>query len=82
MAVDLTLVDSLGKELDMGTPFDHFGEEAHHAFTDLSDSILTNRKLLKEGMEAAGFTALRTEWWHYLYGEKLKYPLGNADLCK
>src|SRR5687767_1793536 len=28
-AVDLTICDSTGKELDMGTEFDHFGEESH-----------------------------------------------------
>ncbi|MEO1485018.1 MAG: M15 family metallopeptidase [Bacteroidota bacterium] len=64
-AVDITLVDSTGTELDMGTEFDFFGKKAHHDFMDLPETILANRKLLKETMEANGFWGIRTEWWHY-----------------
>ncbi|MBO4739706.1 MAG: M15 family metallopeptidase [Bacteroidales bacterium] len=71
-AVDLTLVDSLGNKLDMGTDFDFFGEAAH---TDkekilLDKGILTaqqvaNRQLLRRVMKKAGFSVLPTEWWHF-----------------
>lgn len=64
-AVDITLVDLDGKELDMGTDFDFFGKRAYHDNLDLPEIILTNRKLLKETMEAYGFWSIRTEWWHY-----------------
>lgn len=64
-AVDLTLVDADGNELDMGTPFDFFGPKAAHTFAELPQNIRDNRRLLKETMEANGFTALKTEWWHY-----------------
>lgn len=65
-AVDITLIDlATGKELTMPTPFDDFTEKAGHHYTDLPDSILQNRKLLKTTMEKYGFVALRTEWWHY-----------------
>lgn len=77
-AVDVTLVDQQGKPLDMGTEFDHFGIEAHHSHTEgLSEQVLANRKLLREGMEAYGFFPIRTEWWHYNYGPAKQYPLGN-----
>jgi zinc D-Ala-D-Ala dipeptidase len=66
-AVDLTLVDSFGIELDMGTPFDFFGPEAHHTFTNLPESVLANRKLLKETMEKHNFKSIYSEWWHYNY---------------
>ncbi len=66
-AVDITLVDLNGNELDMGTAYDHFGEEAHHAYTNFSDEVLANRKLLRETMEKHGFWTIRTEWWHYNY---------------
>jgi len=70
-AVDLTIVDAEGKQLDMGTPFDFFGEEAHHAYTKLSKEVLANRKLLKETMQAVELNPIRTEWWHYSFrGEK------------
>ena len=64
-AVDITLVDLEGNELDMGTDFDFFGKKAYHDNLDLPETILTNRKLLKETMEAHGFWSIRTEWWHY-----------------
>lgn len=64
-AVDITLVDMEGNELDMGTDFDFFGKRAYHDNMDLPQKILDNRKLLKETMEAHGFWSIRTEWWHY-----------------
>ncbi len=64
-AVDITLVDLDGNELDMGTDFDFFGKKAYHDNFDLPQNILDNRKLLKETMEAYGFWSIRTEWWHY-----------------
>ena len=81
-AVDITLVDKDGKELDMGTAFDHFGVEAHHSYTKLSDEILANRKYLKQVMEQSGFIAQSTEWWHYNYGDRSRYAISNEELCK
>ncbi|MDR1918390.1 MAG: M15 family metallopeptidase [Tannerellaceae bacterium] len=72
MAVDLTLADASGKPLPMGTPFDHFGEEAH---TDKEEALLqagkisreafANRRLLREIMRQAGFRTILYEWWHF-----------------
>jgi D-alanyl-D-alanine dipeptidase len=67
LAVDLTLVDVTGKELDMGTDFDNFTDSAHHSFINLSTEMLRNRKVLQSAMEDAGFKPLNTEWWHYSY---------------
>ncbi|WP_298476983.1 M15 family metallopeptidase [uncultured Maribacter sp.] len=64
-AVDITLVTLDGEELDMGTDFDFFGRKAYHDNTDLPDTVLNNRKLLKQTMEKFGFWSIRTEWWHY-----------------
>lgn len=64
-AVDITLVDRNGFELDMGTAFDHFGPEAAHGFRGISSEARKNRKLLKKVMEKAGFKSFDSEWWHY-----------------
>lgn len=64
-AVDITLVDSIGIELNMGTPFDFFGEEASHNYGKLSEEILVNRKFLKEIMLQHNFKSFDSEWWHY-----------------
>lgn len=75
-AVDLTIVDAQGKELDMGTSYDFFGPEAHYDYTRLSGKVLANRKLLRRTLEASGFQGIRTEWWHFSYREK-SYPLSD-----
>lgn len=76
LAVDLTIVDKNGKDLDMGTPYDFFGKEAHQDYTGHSTEINKNRKLLKSIMEENGFGSIRTEWWHYSYRTK-SYPLDD-----
>ena len=82
-AVDITLVDLDDRELDMGTGFDHFGVEAHHAYEDLSTEILSNRRLLKEGMEANGFSPIKSEWWHYNFVTSQKFAVSNFQVeCK
>lgn len=75
-AVDLTLVDEQGNELDMGTPYDFFGREAHSDNMSLDPKILENRKLLRETLEAVGFRGIRTEWWHFSYQQK-SWPLSS-----
>ena len=64
-AVDITLVDKNGKELDMGTTFDFFGPEASHNYKDLSDEVKKNRRLLRRTMTQYGFKIFESEWWHY-----------------
>ncbi|WP_420322260.1 M15 family metallopeptidase [Flagellimonas sp.] len=76
-AVDITLVDLEGVELDMGTDFDFFGKRAYHDNLDLPQTILDNRKLLKETMEAYGFWSIRTEWWHYNLGIASNDPVAD-----
>ncbi|MBT8320940.1 MAG: M15 family metallopeptidase [Eudoraea sp.] len=66
-AVDISLVNLEGVALDMGTDFDYFGKRAYHDNLDLTETILQNRKILKETMEIHGFESIRTEWWHYNY---------------
>lgn len=75
-AVDLTIVDAQGKELDMGTPYDFFGKEAHYDYTQLPAAVLANRRLLRQTMEAVGFRGIRTEWWHFSYQGK-NYELSD-----
>jgi len=76
MAVDLTIVDSRGDELDMGTDFDFFGKEAYHSYAGHSDEVQENRQLLVEIMDDHGFRSTSTEWWHYSYRPKT-FPLDD-----
>ncbi|MFJ4710048.1 M15 family metallopeptidase [Streptomyces anulatus] len=68
-AVDVTLVDQDGHELDLGTRVNASPEESDGAcFThapNLSDRAYSHRTLLLNAMEDAGFTNYATEFWHY-----------------
>lgn len=64
--LDCTLVDrSTGLEVDMGGPYDFFGEVSHHDYPAVTSQQLENRQLLKNAMEQFGFRAYAKEWWHY-----------------
>lgn len=64
--VDLTIIDlKTRKELDMGSPFDFFGEQSHHNSTHITNEQKKNRQLLKYVMEKHGFRSYSEEWWHY-----------------
>jgi len=72
LALDISLCDTLGNPLDMGCPYDHFGEEAHITDEELllkkrliKSSALEHRKLLREIMVIAGFSTIASEWWHF-----------------
>ena len=72
-AIDLTIADCTGKELDMGTDFDFFGDMANTDYfekNDVSPLVRDNRRMLYHVMTKAGFTNLPTEWWHYDYGNR------------
>ena len=64
--VDLTIIDlKTGAELDMGSPWDFFGQISHGNYLDLSAVQLANRKRLKDLMVKHGFVPLPEEWWHF-----------------
>ena len=74
-AVDITLVDSNGVELEMPTDFDDFSEKAAHNYNTLSPEALANRKLLRTIMEKYRFVSLNSEWWHYDLKNYAEYPV-------
>ena len=63
--VDLTLTDAKGTPLDMGGEFDWFSPISAHEYAYLTVEQKENRRLLKDGIEDAGFEAYIEEWWHY-----------------
>lgn len=80
--VDLTLVDLDGKELDMGTVFDHFGPEAASMYFEedgKNEIAKINRKILREAMRKNDFNIDKDEWWHFDYGnQKWALELGRS----
>lgn len=71
-AIDLTILDECGRELDMGSAFDEFTEKTHTAYYEegTKSEIRENRRLLYGIMTGFGFTNLPSEWWHYDYGDR------------
>ena len=64
--IDLTLLDmKTGKEVDMGSPFDFFGEISHADYRGITDEQYANRKMLSEVMVRNGFEPIDCEWWHF-----------------
>lgn len=79
-AVDLTLIDSQGRELDMGTDFDAFTPLSHHGCTEILAAAQRNRLMLLGLMTAAGWDFFRNEWWHYqMFSPRGKYPVLGDD---
>ena len=73
-AVDLTLVDASGTQLDMGTGFDHFGPEAAALYFEKdgnNQAARDNRRILREALTKAGFRYDEDEWWHFDYGNQI-----------
>lgn len=76
-AVDVTLVNEDGLEMDMGTSYDYFGELGFPRYEEkmVQEGKLTyrqraNRELLRSVMLKAGFSMIETEWWHFNYCSK------------
>ncbi|MBN8530687.1 MAG: D-alanyl-D-alanine dipeptidase [Alphaproteobacteria bacterium] len=75
VAVDLTLLDAQGREIDMGTEFDAFTPLSHHGGEGVSMEAHRNRMILLGIMSAAGWDFYRNEWWHYQLFDSKSYPL-------
>jgi D-alanyl-D-alanine dipeptidase len=79
-AVDVTLVDAKGNELEMPTAYDDFSERAHRDYRLLPPSALRNRELLERIMTRHGFQGLATEWWHFDAEGWEQYPVLDQPL--
>ena len=76
MAVDVTLLDAQGRELDMGSGFDEMSPRSHPALEAeqlalgaITREHIASREWLRSAMAAGGFTGIATEWWHFNQGD-------------
>ncbi|MFJ5303108.1 M15 family metallopeptidase [Streptomyces sp. NPDC088350] len=73
-AVDLTLADTHGRELDMGTPMNANPEQSDGACYTDADNITAearaHRAVLGKALGAVGLVNYPTEWWHWSYGDR------------
>ena len=68
-AIDISLCDKDGNELDMGTRCQEMVPQSVTSHPDISPKAKENRKILFESLENAGFANYPAEWWHYSYGD-------------
>jgi D-alanyl-D-alanine dipeptidase len=73
-AVDVTIVDSHGRRLDMGTPIDATPEQSggscYFDAVDISPAARANRDVLATALRSAGLVNYPTEWWHWSFGDR------------
>lgn len=78
LALDIGLADMDGTKLEFAAGVDHFVPGSSHDYEcpGGEERKCLNRAFLKSIMEAAGFRAIKHEWWHYqMPGDASKYPL-------
>jgi len=81
-AVDITLVDSSGSELEMPSGFDDFTEKAYRDNPDMTPQAKANLELLTGVMTENGFKTITTEWWHYEDTDAGQYTIADIDLTQ
>ena len=74
--VDVTLVDSLGNELEMPTGFDDFSGKADRDYSDVEEVPTEHALLLQNTMEKYGFEGYFGEWWHFQ--DEISYPVEDV----
>jgi D-alanyl-D-alanine dipeptidase len=79
MAVDVTIVDERGHELDMGSGFDEMTERSHPVLEEslvargvLRAEHVAHRRLLRDAMSAGGWRGISSEWWHFDCGDRMR----------
>ena len=76
-AVDLSLCDKDGKEMDMGTQYREFNPKTPTRSKELNCEQQRNRVILLKAMQNAGFVNYPAEWWHYSYGDRMWAAYSN-----
>ena len=84
-AVDLTLVDVCGEELDLGTPIDATPEDSdgrcYFAAAGIGPDARAHRELLAAVLGAQGLVNYPTEWWHWSFGDRYWALLTDAQFA-
>ncbi|MGI0483051.1 M15 family metallopeptidase [Geminocystis sp. CENA526] len=83
-AIDLTLVDENGRDIDMGGEIDELSPRSNPDYyknsTIPQEKVFhQNREILLEIMTYAGFRRHQGEWWHFSYGDQMWAWLQNLD---
>ena len=79
-ALDVTLVDELDQEIDMGSPIDEISDRSYPDYFAVVDpKVHHHRQSLKQVMVDAGFKQHLNEWWHFSYGDQMWVWFSQQD---
>ncbi|MEA5487519.1 MULTISPECIES: M15 family metallopeptidase [Pseudanabaena] len=81
-AIDVTLFDAQGLEVNLGSPIDEISDRSlPNYFATSSDKqemeFHCDRQLLNEVMNRSGLVRHPNEWWHFSYGDQLWAWISN-----
>ena len=78
-AVDLTMFDrTTGRPIRTVGGYDEFSDRSYPEYPGGTERQRWYRELLRDVMEAAGFTVYEAEWWHFDHGDWRQYRIQNA----
>ncbi len=87
-AIDLTLTNTAGRSVEMGSPIDEISPRSYPDYFANSDDIALqkahyHRELLAKTMTDAGFEQHPNEWWHFSAGDQLwAWQVGNGAIAR
>ncbi len=70
-AVDVSLGNVYGEEVEMGTGLQEFTPLTPTLARPLPRKVVINRRRLLAAMKRAGFNNYPAEWWHFSFGDQL-----------
>lgn len=80
-AIDVTLIDKDGNELDMGTKYAEHNSKTRTDSKEITQKQMENRKILYNALIDADFVNFPAEWWHYCYGDNMWAAYKNKKKC-
>ena len=79
-AVDVTLADAEGNELEMPSEYLCFDSRSHRSWAGMTPTARANMELLTHVMASDGFSTIHEEWWHFDAAEWEKYRVADVPL--
>lgn len=64
-AIDMSLIDKAGNEVEMPTPMHTFTEDSARTSENMTETARANMNYMANVMVACGFTYINSEWWHF-----------------
>ena len=85
-AIDVTLFDAQGQEVNLGSPIDEISDRSlpnYFASFRNAEAVVFNRdrQLLNQVMTHGGFVRHPNEWWHFSYGDQLWGWISNQKFA-